>query len=274
MGARAVPAAATPFGIAPALALHDVHFRYGDAPLLDGLSLAVAAGEMVGLLGRNGCGKTTALRLITGTRRPQAGVVRVGGRDRAAWGRRELARRLALVPQELQVAFDFTAEELVLLGRGPHVGWLRGHTRADTDAARGAMRAVGIEGLAARPYRQLSGGEQQRVALAMALAQEPAVLLLDEPTHNLDLAQQSLFFQALERLTHARGLGVLVVIHDVNLAARWCDRLLMLAGGRIIAEGAPGSVLTPDNLRRCYDIEARILPHPDNGRPQVFVSQG
>ncbi len=274
MDARAVPATGRPFGIAPALALHDIHFRYGDAPLLDGVSMEVAAGEMVGLLGRNGCGKTTALRLITGTRRPQAGAVRVGGRDRSAWGRRELARRLALVPQELQVAFDFTAEELVLLGRGPHVGWLRGHTRADTDAARGAMRAVGIEGLASRPYRQLSGGEQQRVALAMALAQEPAVLLLDEPTHNLDLAQQSLFFQALERMTHARGLGVLIVIHDVNLAARWCDRLLMLAEGRIIAEGAPGSVLTPDNLRRCYDIEARILPHPDNGRPQVFMSQG
>ena len=142
---------------APALALHDVHFRYGDAPLLDGVSLEVAAGEMVGLLGRNGCGKTTALRLITGTRRPQSGAVRVGGRDRSAWGRRELARRLALVPQELQVAFDFTAEELVLLGRGPHVGWLRGHTRADTDAARAAMRAVGIEGLASRPYRQLVG---------------------------------------------------------------------------------------------------------------------
>ncbi|MDE2639752.1 MAG: ABC transporter ATP-binding protein [Chloroflexota bacterium] len=151
---------------APALALHGVHFRYDGAPLLEGLSLEIGAGEMVGLLGRNGCGKTTALRLITGTRRPQAGVVRVGGRDRASWGRRELARRLALVPQELQVAFDFTAEELVLLGRGPHMGWLRGHTRADIEAARGAMRAVGIEQFAARPYRQLSGGEQQRVALA------------------------------------------------------------------------------------------------------------
>ncbi|PZC49579.1 MAG: iron complex transport system ATP-binding protein [Chloroflexi bacterium] len=258
----------------PALSLSDIRFRYGRAALLEGLSLHVSAGEIVGLLGRNGSGKTTALRLVTGTLQPASGVVQVAGRERRAWRRRALARELALVPQELQVAFDFTVEELVRLGRAPHVGWLRGHTTADLDAARTAMRAVAIDDLATRRYRDLSGGEKQRVALAIALAQEPSLLLLDEPTHNLDLAQQALFFQTLERLTHERRLGVLAVIHDVNLAALWCDRLLMLADGRILADGTPEQVLTPDNLRRCYGVEARLLPHPDNGRPQVFLSQG
>lgn len=251
----------------------NVRFSYGREPLLNDVSLEVGAGEIVGLLGRNGCGKTTALRLITGTLRAHSGEIRVGGRARAAWSRRELARHLALVPQELEVAFDFSVEELVLLGRSPHVGWLRGHTAADQAAAYDAMRAVGIDELAARPYRRLSGGEKQRVALAMALAQESRVLLLDEPTHNLDLAQQSLFFEALRRLARERGLSGLAVIHDVNLAALWCDRLLMLAEGRIIAAGEPESVLTPDNLRRCYGVETRILAHPDNGRPQVFVAR-
>lgn len=257
-----------------ALRLQAVHFRYGRAPLLEGVSLQVGAGEIVGLLGRNGSGKTTALRLVTGTLRPHDGTIEVAGRDRAAWSRRALAQRLALVPQELQVAFDFTVAELVRLGRAPHVGWLRGHTPADIDASQAALRAVALDDLASRRYRHLSGGEKQRVALAIALAQEPRLLLLDEPTHNLDLAQQSLFFATLERLARERALGVLAVIHDVNLAALWCDRLLMLTEGRILAAGSPAQVLTPDNLRRCYGVEARLLPHPENGRPQVFLSQG
>ena len=266
-----------PAAPAAALTLSAVRFSYGGwkghAPLLDDVSFQIGTGEIVGLLGRNGSGKTTALRLIMGTLRPASGVIRVAGRARRDWGRRDLARRLALVPQELEVAFDFTVEELVLLGRAPHVGWLRGHTAADHDAARTAMHAVGIGDFAPRPYRQLSGGEKQRVALAMALAQESRVLLLDEPTHNLDLAQQAAFFEALRRLTAERGLSVLAVIHDVNLASLWCDRLLMLAEGRIVAGGTPETVLTEDNLRRCYGVQARILPHPENGRPQVFLSQ-
>ena len=136
-----------------------------------------------------------------------------------------------------------------------------------------AMTAVGIADFATRPYRHLSGGEKQRVALAMALAQEPTVLLLDEPTHNLDLAQQNAFFTVLRRLTEERSLSVLAVIHDVNLASLHCDRLLMLQGGGIIAGGTPAAVLTEANLRRCYGVDARIMPHPDNARPQVFLAQ-
>lgn len=269
LGAPAPPKSMT----APLLSLSNVRFSYGPAPILLDVSLEVEAGEIVGLLGRNGCGKTTALRLIMGTLRPDAGEIRVAGRSRDAWSRRDLARQLALVPQELEVAFDFSVEELVLLGRAPHVGWMRGHTPDDHAAAHEAMLAVGIDQLAARPYRRLSGGEKQRVALAMALAQESRLLLLDEPTHNLDLAQQALFFEALRGLARDRGLSGLAVIHDVNLASLWCDRLLMLADSRIIAGGAPESVLTPENLRRCYDVEARVLPHPESGQPQVFLSR-
>lgn len=254
--------------------LADIRFGYGRTPLLEGLNFALRRGEIAGLLGPNGCGKTTALRLITGALRPRAGSIHIDGRPRRDYGRRDLARRLALVPQELEVAFDFTVEELVLLGRAPHVGWLRGPTARDRDGALQAMRAVGIDALAARSYRQLSGGERQRVSLAMALAQEPRILLLDEPTHNLDLAQQMAFFTVLRRLTAQRGLTVLAVIHDVNLAALTCDRLMMLQGGRLIADGSPATVVTEDNLRRCYGVEALVRPHPAGGRPQVFLTPG
>ena len=256
---------------APALAFEAVEFRYARAPVLRGLSVEVRSGEFVGLLGPNGSGKTTLLRLITGAVRPQRGAVFVDGRPRDAVPRRALARRIALVPQQLEVAFDFTVEELVLLGRAPHVRWLRGETAADRAAARAAIAQTDVVDLAGRLFRSLSGGERQRVVLAMALAQEPRILLLDEPTNNLDIAHQAALFDLVRRLNREAGLTVLAAIHDLNLAALYCDRLLLLHHGVLVADGPPAAVLTEDRLARYYGARARVFPHPVTGRPQVAL---
>lgn len=274
MTSRPATAAAATGASTPAIALIDVTFRYADVPVLRGFSLSVGQGEMVGLLGPNGSGKTTALRLLIGGLSPETGAVCIDGRPRRAAERRTLAKRIAIVPQEVQVTFDFRVEDLVLMGRGPHVNWLRGDTPRDRAIVRAVMHEVGIADLAERPFRQLSGGEKQQVALAMALAQEPEILLLDEPTHNLDIANQVGLFDLVQRLRAERRLTVLAVIHDVNLAALYCDRLILMRDGRVIAEGAPDAVVTPEHLLCCYGAAVESFPHPVTGQPQVALLPG
>ncbi len=257
--------------VAPAMALDAVSFRYGKQPLLDHLSLQLNHGEVLGVIGPNGSGKSTAVKLLDGTLKPRDGRVLVSGQPRRDFSRKALARRIAIVPQEVRVAFDFTVVELVMMGRAPHVNWLRGDTAADRAAAWAAMEMVGVADVAGRPYRQLSGGEKQRTILAMALAQTPRILLLDEPTNNLDLAHQSAFFELLLRLRDDQGLSILAVVHDVNLAALYCDRVVMLRDGKVVADGAPGDAITPAALRACFGIDVAVTEHPTAGRPQVAL---
>lgn len=257
--------------VAPAVALENVSFRYGKRPVLDGLSLELHHGEMLGVIGQNGSGKSTAVKLLDGSLKPRAGRTLVDGAPRSSYSRRELARTIATVPQELHVAFDFTVGELVMMGRGPHVNWLRGDTADDRDAAWAAMEMVNVAGMASRSYRQISGGERQRTVLAMALAQAPKILLLDEPTNNLDMAYQSAFFELLLRLRDEQGLSILAVVHDVNLAALYCDRVLMLREGAIVADGPPGDSITPAALMDCFGIDVEVFEHPSAGRPQVAL---
>lgn len=239
----------------------------GDRALLDGVELEVAPGEVVGLLGRNGAGKTSLLRIACGLGTADSGTVELDGRSLAALGRRERARAVAFVPQETHFPFPYSVAEVVLMGRAPHLGWLGFEGPRDLDAARAAMMQLGIESLAGRSVLALSGGERQLTVVARALAQAPRLLLLDEPTAFLDLRHR-LAVLAQVRAFAAAGGAALVVSHDLAVAARACDRLALLAGGRILAAGPPAAVLTPALLRAAFAIEADVLTTPD-GHPVV-----
>ncbi len=247
------------------LELRGVRVALGGRPVLCGVDLAVAPGEVVGLVGPNGSGKTTLLRVASRLLAPDAGEVRLDGQPLAELDRRELSRKLALVPQDTGVPFPFRAGELVVMGRVPHQPLL-GLDRAD-DVARSheALSRVGIEALADRSVFELSGGERQLVAFARALVQDPELLLLDEPTAFLDLRHRVDVLRVVRDLA-ASGRAALVVSHDLGLAARTCDRLAVLKQGVVVAEGPPSAVVTAEVLADAYGIEAEILSGPD-GRP-------
>ena len=250
----------------------EVRVSLGGREVLTGVSLELRQGEVLALAGANGAGKTTCLRLASGVLRPDAGRILLAGRPLASHGRRELARRVAVVPQDAPFAFPFRAGEVVLMGRTPHLPRLGFEGPRDLAIARAALARVGIEALADRSILELSGGERQLVLLARALAQEPRVMLLDEPTAHLDLRHR-LRVQELVRELAAEGRSALVVSHDLALVARGCDRIALLAQGRVIAAGAPAAVLSPDALRRAFGIEADVIAGPD-GTPLVVPHRG
>jgi iron complex transport system ATP-binding protein len=255
---------------APLLALDEVSFAYGQRPVVSHVSLSVAPGQVVGLLGPNGAGKSTLVRLAAGLLRPRAGQVRLAGRDLAGLRRAEIARQIALLPQGAALPEDFTGAQLVLLGRTPHLGWLAAESRRDLEIVARALALVGAEALAERRLADLSGGERQRLLLARALAQEPRLLLLDEPTVHLDLTYQLGLLDLVRGLARSDGLGVLAVFHDLNLAAAYCDEVALLAGGRLLARGEPAATLTPALIQQVYGVRVTVTPHPDTGSP-VFV---
>ena len=230
--------------------------------VLDDVSLSVPRGAIVGLLGPNGSGKTTLLRVLAGTLRAERGAVTLNGRPLAAMSRLELARRIAVVPQETHATFDFTALEIVLMGRYPHLGPFQLEGADDLRIAREAMRATGTEAFEARPFATLSGGEKQRVVIAGALAQASDILLLDEPTASLDLGYQFDIVDLLQRLNADRGTTLVVSTHDLNLAAALCGELVMIRNGAVVARGATADVLTGANVRAIYGVEAEIAMHP------------
>jgi iron complex transport system ATP-binding protein len=249
------------------LELAGVAAHLGSRAVLDAVDLAVAPGEVVGLLGRNGAGKTTLLRVASGSLAPDSGRVLLDGRELALLPRRERARHVALVPQDTQVPFPFSVAELVLMGRTPHLGFLGFENAHDLEVARVALARMGIEALADRSVLTLSGGERQLAVVARALAQEPSLLLLDEPTAFLDLRHRLGVLTVVRELA-AAGTSALVVSHDLGVAARFCDRLVLLGGGRILANGPPREVLAPDSLRAAFGIEAEVLTGSD-GIPVV-----
>jgi len=253
-----------------ALSLRGVSFSWPGRPVLAGISLAVAAREFVGLLGPNGSGKSTLLRLIGGTLTPAAGAIRVAGLPVGRANRRELARRVATMAQTPILPDAFTVAELVLLGRTPHLRTFQAEGPDDFAAARRALRAAECLPLAGRRIGELSGGERQRASLARALAQEPRVLLLDEPTAHLDPGVGQEIMATLIRLNREEGLTIVASFHDINLAAALCPRLLLLHEGRVLADGPPGTVITPPLLRRAYGYNAQVIPHPQTGRPVVL----
>ncbi|MEX0922423.1 MAG: heme ABC transporter ATP-binding protein [Rhodovibrionaceae bacterium] len=250
----------------------DIHHAFGPQPVLAGATLRVAPGEVHALLGPNGAGKSTLLKILAGELTPQSGAVRMGGRPLADWHPLAAAWRRAVVPQFTSITFPFTAAEVVALGRAPH------SRRGAEQIGRLALAAAGAGHLAKALFPTLSGGERQRVALARGLAQiweappdgGPRYLLLDEPTASLDLAHQHAIL-ALARDWAAEGVAVAVVLHDLNLAAAYADRITLLHCGQIRASGSPDAVLQPELISEVYGIAVTRAPHPDSGLPVVLA---
>ena len=253
------------------LDLTAVSFGYNDLPVLKDFCLTVQPGEAVALLGPNGCGKTTLLRLAAGVRHADEGTVRIDGRRVRGYGRKELARIVATLPQELDVPPGWSVREVVGLGRTPHVSLLGSTTPTDRDSMDRALDLARCADLAEREYGTLSGGQKQRVALAMAVAQEPRLLLLDEPTSHLDLRYRAALLDAIRDLHQDLGLTVLAAMHDPTLAALYFPRLLLMAEGCIVADGPAEDVLTASLLQEVYGVPVHVTSDPALGVPVVNV---
>lgn len=238
--------------------------------VVDGVTFQARPGELVGIVGPNGSGKTTLVKALSRAIRPLSGSITLDGSDIWSLTASAFARKVAVVPQDTTVLFDLTVLEMTLLGRHPHLGRLGVESSRDEELALHCLDQVGASHLARRPVGQISGGERQRVVIARALAQEPSILLLDEPTSSLDISHQSQTLSLVSSLASEKGLAVVAVLHDLNLAAAWCRKLVALQDGRVAAEGAPVEVLTEANLARIWQTHMWVRRNPTTGRPFVL----
>ncbi|MGE5252812.1 MAG: ABC transporter ATP-binding protein [Planctomycetaceae bacterium] len=255
----------------PIIRMESVDFRYPEKQIFSGLSLALEEGEVLGLIGPNSSGKTTLLKLMDGLLAPQKGTVFLRGIEVQRIPRSQVARTIAVVPQAMEVPFSFTVGEIVLMGRAPyltHFGWEK---QKDLDVAREAMALTDVSGLGERTFWELSQGEKQRVLIARALAQEPRVMLLDEPTSHLDINHQVEINELIRGLNLQKGLTVLHISHDLNLAAEYCHRIVLLHQGSVFALGGPSEVITQENIRRVYETKVLVEKNPLSGAPRITL---
>jgi iron complex transport system ATP-binding protein len=250
--------------------LDDACFAYGDRTVFDQVSLQLDPGERVALIGANGAGKTTLLKMIGGLLRASDGSVRIDGMDVASTPRRQMAKLVAMVPQELVIPFSFSVREMVELGRTAHTGLFGGLGDEDRRAVEHVMHLTDSTCLASRVVNELSGGERQRVLVAMALAQEARILLLDEPTQRLDLTRQADILDLIQDVGIQRGLTVVAAIHDLNLAALYFHRIIVLADGGIVADGPPAEVIRADVLEPAYAGRLRFISNGGSATPIVL----
>ncbi|HEY4418777.1 MAG TPA: ABC transporter ATP-binding protein [Pseudonocardia sp.] len=262
--------------VAPAVRLRaeQVRLAYGDRTIVDGLDLDVVAGTITAVIGPNGCGKSTLLRALGRLLKPTAGQVVLDGKRIDRVPTREVAKVLGLLPQAPSAPEGLTVADLVARGRHPHQAWYRQWSADDEDAVAQALDWTGIADLAERPVDQLSGGQRQRAWISMALAQGTDLLLLDEPTTFLDLAHQVDVLELVRRLHSEAGRTVVMVLHDLNLAARYADRLVAMREGRIVAAGKPAEVITEELLDEVFGLAARVIPDPVAGTPLVVPIGG
>jgi len=258
----------------PGFALEKVAFAYGDKTVLDDLSLDLAPGRFYGLVGPNGCGKSTLLDLLMGNQKPAAGTVCYAGRPLADYHRRELARHLALVPQDFTIHFAFTVLEVVLMGRHPYLPRFGAASAEDLAIAEQAMAAIGIEDFKDRYVTELSGGEKQRVVVARALAQATPVLMLDEATSNLDIGHTMEIFNVARDRVRNQGDTVIAVIHNLNLATAYCDEIIFMKAGKITASGPTTETMTPDNIAQVFGVESRVRVDEFSKSLQVSFKYG
>lgn len=252
------------------LEVQDITCAYDGRPVLEELCLAIRAGEILALIGPNGVGKTTLLRALARLLEPRTGSVLLAGQDLWRMSPRKVARRLGLAPQASDGSWPITVERAVSLGRAPHRGWLLPFSAEDRATVERVLQQTGLDNLRERRVTELSGGEQRRVILARVLAQEPEVLLLDEPTAHLDLKYQTEILEIVCRLAHADELAVVISLHDLNLAALYADRLALLSEGQLVAVGRPAEVLTPERLSQVYGVSVVVTRHPVSGTPLVM----
>jgi iron complex transport system ATP-binding protein len=257
--------------VEPILTLENIGHCYGNQRALAGIDLSLMDGEILGILGPNGSGKSTLLKVLDGLLTPMEGEIRIHGRLFRDLNRSELARDVAMVAQENYFRFSFTALEVVLMGRYPHLKRLQFESRKDLDVAHNALKATYALDLADRPIHELSGGERQRVLIARALAQEPKVILLDEPTSFLDLKFKREMFRLISSLSRDQGLSVVVVSHEIDLVAAYCSRLVMLKKGEVYTTGEPEAVVTAENIGAVYECPVTVDTNPRTGSPRVSV---
>ena len=248
-----------------------ISFRYHEDWVLQDVSFRVERGEFVGVIGPNGSGKTTLLKMLYRLLGPQDGEILFESVPLAKMDRRDIAKRIAVVAQETQLLFPFTVLETVLMGRSPYLGNLMFESEKDLEIARKAMEWTKVLPFSERPVDELSGGERKRVFIARALAQEPEVILLDEPTASLDIHHQIDFLDLILTLNRERGLTIVMVSHDMNTASEFCDRLILLQKGRVYKTGSPGEVITKENIESVYGCEVWVDRHPVSGMPRVSL---
>ncbi len=253
-----------------AIQLDNVTVAYDGRDVIHGLDLSITKGQFCGIIGTNWSCKSTLHNTMNGTLRPREGTVRIDGRDLSQMKRRRIAQLQAVVPQETVVAFPFTVGEIVLMGRAPHMGLLAFEGEKDLAAVREALEETETEAFVNRLLSELSGGEKQRVIIARALAQEAEQLLLDEPTSFLDLKHQVAIYGLIRRLNREREITVVAVSHDVNLAAQFCGRLVLISDGRVFADGSPAEVLTEANIREVYGTPVVVGTNERTGTPWVM----
>ena len=251
------------------LSIRGITAGYASATVLHGIDFHAQPGELVAIIGPNGCGKTTMLRAIGGVLGIQSGAVEIDGANVATMGANALARRVAVVAQSAALPERFSAFEVALMGRTPHLGFLQSESRHDLDIVRAAMERANCWHLRSRLVDELSGGERQRVVIARALVQEPDLLLLDEPTAHLDIQHQIATFALMLDLCRREQLAIVAVVHDLTLAATFADRVVLMYDGRIIASGAPQDVIEPHLIERAYGVRVTVITHPVSGRPIV-----
>lgn len=254
------------------LMLTDASFRYGHKVVLESISFETVPGGFTGIIGPNGSGKSTLLKGLAGILRPCAGRVTLDNVEISSCTRMSVAKKITLVPQYAVLPDLFSVMDIVLMGRTPHLGLLRYESSKDIDIALAAMEATQITGLAHKRINELSGGERQRVLIARGLAQEATIMLLDEPTANLDINYQAEVLNFLQRLCREKNMTVVAALHDLNLASQYCDCLVMLKGGRIRKQGSPSDVIDAAAIREIFGIATRVYRHPVNGLPTVLVT--
>jgi iron complex transport system ATP-binding protein len=256
------------------LEMQNASLGYNHLPILKDINLKVSPGELLGIIGPNGCGKSTLIKAFSRIINPLSGRILIGGKVISGIPRRELARLVGVVPQIPLLPSTFSAFEIVLMGRNPHLGLFQSEGPRDWDLAQQAMEQTATQSLADRRVNELSGGEIQCLLIARALVQETKAILLDEPTANLDIGRQVEILDLMKDLCRSNNLTVLAALHDLNLAAQYCDRLVLIHDGHIQAEGKPSEVITGANIKQVYGAQNCVYAHPVNGLPIVLAGGG